>query len=93
MGRPSSGADHLVVADFRIHIRLDQREEELQVAGMSVVVQEVADQAGEGVFLFMNGMEIIAAFRALQAGGAMMKRPGLKWHKDFIHSKGQQDGN
>ena len=49
MGRPSSGADHLVAADFRIHIRLDQREEELQVAGMSVVVQEVADQAGEGV--------------------------------------------
>jgi hypothetical protein len=49
MGRPSSGADHLVVADFRIHIRLVQREEELQVAGMSAVVQEVADQAGEGV--------------------------------------------
>jgi hypothetical protein len=47
MGRPSSGADHLVAADFRIHIRLDQREGELQVAGMSAVVQEVADQAGE----------------------------------------------
>jgi len=48
MGRPNSAADYFVAADFRIHIRLGQREEELQVAGMSAVVQGVADQAGEG---------------------------------------------
>jgi hypothetical protein len=48
MGRPNSAADHLV-ADFHIHIPLDQREEGPQVAGMSAVVQEVADRAGEGV--------------------------------------------